>query len=372
MVNSGYVLVTANYFYVERKLIYYFSRDNFMIIKVGIIGFGYSATTFHIPLIECIDGMQLVAISSSKYELVQAKHPSAMVFQSAEELVTSGLINLAVITTPNHTHFPLAKLCLENGVNVVVEKPMTNTVEEAEQLIRLADHKNLLFSVFHNRRWDGDYLTVRKLLRNGILGDTKFFESHFDRFRPTVQKRWREVSGLGSGTWYDLGSHLVDQTVELFGIPQALTARCLPTRKNSETTDYFHVSLHYEDLEAVLHSSSFTTAPNTRFRIEGTRGNYIKYGFDPQEAQLKSGLTPKDSKYGVENTSEYGTCYFNSSSEIIETEIGCYQQYYQKIVRAMRLKDENPVNPSNVLVTLKIIELAEQSGKLGKTLSYES
>ncbi len=340
-------------------------------ISVGIIGFGYSAMTFHIPLIECTDEMQLVAVSSSKHDLVRMKCPEVTIFNSAEELIASGLIDLAVISTPNNTHFSLAKLCLENGVNVVVEKPMTNTVQEANQLIKLANKHDLLLSVFHNRRWDGDYLTVKKLLENNSLGEIKFFESRFDRFRPTVRKRWREMEGLGSGTWYDLGSHLVDQAIALFGFPQALTARCLLTREHAKTTDYFHVLLHYETLEVVLHSSSFSTAPNNRFRVEGTLGSYVKYGLDPQEAQLKSGLTPRDCKYGIEDVAEYGRYYRDDNSScLIETERGCYQNFYQQIVRAIALKEENPVNPNGALATIKMIELAEMSSKLGKTVSF--
>lgn len=341
-------------------------------IKVGIIGCGYVAKIFHIPLINCIDSMQLVAISSSKYDSVQARYANVAVFNTAQALISSGLIDLAVITTPNRYHFSLAKLCLQHNINVIIEKPMTNTAEEARQLIRLAKERALLLSVFHNRRWDGDYLTVKKILQNKLLGEIKFFESHFDRFRPIVKNRWREIPGLGSGIWYDLGSHLVDQTVKLFGTPQALTARCLPMRQGANTADYFHVLLHYDNFEAVLHASSFTTAPNNRFRIEGTLGNYSKYGLDPQESQLQSGLTPQDKLYGCEDKKQYGRLYSENSSTIIKTEKGCYQKYYQEVAKALKDDADNPVSPADSVITLHILELAEKSNDLGKTLPLVS
>ncbi|MBS9782135.1 MAG: oxidoreductase [Gammaproteobacteria bacterium] len=338
-------------------------------IKVGIIGYGYAANTFHIPLILHTDSMQLTAISSSQSEAVKEKHPEITLYETAESLITSGLINLVVITAPNDYHFPLAKLSLENNVNVVLEKPMTNTADEARQLLQLADSRGLLLSVFHNRRWDGDYLTVQKILQHKKLGEVKYFESHFDRFRPIVRHRWREVAGISSGTWYDLGSHLLDQVVQLFGTPHSLTARCLLTRENSKTTDYFHTLLHYDDLEVVLHSSSFANTPNQRFRIEGTKGSYIKYGFDVQEKQLKNGLTPINSQYGCDNKEQYGKIYSDSKVNIVKTATGCYQQYYQGIANAIENNMPNPVTANDAIITLKLLEIAEQSSRLGKTLS---
>ncbi|WP_020581175.1 oxidoreductase [Endozoicomonas elysicola] len=338
-------------------------------IKVGVIGYGYSANTFHIPLIESIESMELTAISSSKPEVIEAEHPSVTVFDSAEALITSGNVNLVVITAPNHVHFSLAKLCLENGVHVVVEKPMVTTSLEAEELESIAEKSGLVLSVFHNRRWDGDFLTVQKLLRENALGDLKLFESRYDRFRPIVRQRWREEPGPGAGIWYDLGSHLVDQSITLFGLPEALTARCLPLRDGSKTTDYFHVLLHYQGFEVILHASSFSAAPNSRFRLEGSQGSFVKYGFDPQEAQLKNGMVPSQSGYGIENKEQYGSLYGDAAVECIATEAGCYQHYYQDVANAIITGDRNPVSPSDAVEVLKILELAEKSSQQGQTLS---
>jgi len=337
-------------------------------LKVGVIGCGYSAKTFHIPLINASDSFQLVAISSSQKDAVASEYPQATIFETAQDLISSADVDLVVITAPNDAHYPIAKQCLENGLNVVVEKPMVTTSIEAQELIEIARERSLLLSVFHNRRWDGDFLTVKKLLDQAVVGDVRLFESHFERFRPVVRQRWREQAGLGSGIWFDLGSHLVDQAVSLFGLPDALTARCLPLREGSETTDYFHVLLHYQNLEVVLHASCFSAAPNNRFRLEGTKGSYIKYGLDPQEPQLKNGMTPNDRGYGVEDTQDHGRLYFESSSELIKTEQGCYQKYYAEICEAIESGTDNPVDPEDAVEVLKILELAEKSSVNGTTL----
>ncbi|ELU03740.1 hypothetical protein CAPTEDRAFT_124938, partial [Capitella teleta] len=194
-------------------------------------------------------------------------------------------------------------------------------------------------------------------------------ESHFDRFRPVVRQRWREEPGPGAGIWYDLGSHLVDQAITLFGLPEALTARCLPLRDGSKTTDYFHVLLHYQGFEVILHASSFSAAPNSRFRLEGSQGSFIKYGLDPQEGQLKNGMRPAQSEYGVEDHEQYGSLYNETAVERVETEAGCYQRYYQSVVNAINSGDRNPVSPSEAVEVLKILELAEKSSQQGQTLS---
>ena len=338
-------------------------------IRVGIVGFGYSAKTFHIPLIEAIDSLVLTAISSSQEAAVKEKHPHVSIYESSEELVTSGELDLVIITAPNDVHYSLAKLCLGSDIHVVLEKPMTTTSLEAQSLVVLAKERSLVLSVFHNRRWDNDFLTVKKLLENNRLGDVRYFESRFDRFRPTVRERWREQPGPGSGVWFDLGSHLVDQAVCLFGLPRAITARCLLTRDNAETTDYFHVQFHYENLEVVLHASSFSAVPNCRFRVEGAKGSYLKYGLDPQEEQLKIGLTPNDPEYGLEPESAFGRLYSESSSGLLVSEAGCYQHYYKELVETIKSAGRNPVNPSEAMTVIQLLELAERGSNFQETLS---
>ena len=337
-------------------------------IRVGIIGFGYSAKTFHIPLIEVSESLVFTSISSSQQAAVKEKHPHIAIYESPEQLVASGKLDLVIITAPNAVHFSLAKLCLENDIHVVLEKPMTTTSLEAQTLVSLAKKRSLVLSVFHNRRWDGDFLTVKKLIEAKRLGEVRYFESHFDRFRPNVQQRWREQPGPGSGIWFDLGAHLVDQAICLFGIPESVTARCLPMRENAKTTDYFHVQLHYENLEVVLHASLFSAAPNCRFRVEGSKGSYLKYGLDVQEEQLKRGVSPNDAAYSVEGEEDFGRFYSESSSEFVVSERGCYQQYYDKLVDAIKSEGRNPVKPEEAVTVIQMLELAERSSAQRETL----
>ncbi len=338
-------------------------------IKVGVIGCGFSAKTFHFPLIEASDVLQLSAISSSRRAAVAAEYPTVTVFDTPQALIASGEVELVVITAPNDVHYSLAKQCLQAGVHVVVEKPMVTSCAEAEDLLRLARERSLLLSVYHNRRWDGDFLTVKSLLENKQLGELRLFESHFDRFRPVVRPRWREQPGAGSGVWFDLGSHLVDQALQLFGRPRAVTGRCLALREDSQACDYFHVLLHYPQLEVVLHASSFAAAPSPRFRVEGTLGSFVKFDLDPQEAQLKEGLTPLDANYGVEGEALYGRLYTASASEPVATADGCYQQYYQQIAAAITSGVANPVTAEEAIEVMQILELAQQSSERGQTLA---
>ena len=338
-------------------------------IKVGVIGYGYSAKTFHIPLIMAAYGLELTAISSSQQSLLALEHPDVMVLDTPEALISSGVIDLVIITAPNDVHYSLAQLALMQGLHVVVEKPMVTTSAEAQKLVELAEQTGLILSVFHNRRWDGDFLTVKKLIENNAVGELRFFESHFDRFRPQVKQRWREQPGAGSGIWFDLGSHLVDQSVNLFGLPEAVTARCLASRDGAQTTDYFHVMLHYQQLEVVLHAGSFSAAPNQRFRLEGTEGSFIKYGLDPQEEQLKQGLSPNELLFGGENVNDFGRLYSATSSDRVATEQGCYLAYYLALEYSILTGSDNPVKPESAVAVLKILELAERSSEQGKTLA---
>ena len=213
------------------------------IIRVGVIGYGYASKTFHAPLIAGTAGMALAAISSSDESKVKADWPNVDVVADPKRLFNDPNIDLIVIPTPNDTHFPLAKAALEAGKHVVVDKPFTVTLSQARELDALARSYGRLLSVFHNRRWDSDFLTLKALLADGALGEVAYFESHFDRFRPQVHDRWREQGGPGSGIWYDLAPHLLDQAVNLFGLPVSLTVDLAQLRPGAQSTDYFHAVL---------------------------------------------------------------------------------------------------------------------------------
>lgn len=340
-------------------------------LKVGVIGFGYSAQTFHIPLIEATTGLQLVSVASSRPAEVAAKYPALEVYLDASALIRASSADLMIITSPNDSHFSLAKACLEAGKHVVVEKPMTATLEEAEALVALAEASRSSLSVFHNRRWDGDFLTLKALIDSGRLGDVRFFESHFDRFRPQIRDRWRERAGPATGIWYDLGSHLLDQALCLFGIPEAITARCLPMRDGAKTADYFHVMLHYPGREVILHASSLAAGATLRFQVQGTQGGFFKHGLDPQEAQLVAGLSPLAEGFGCEDPPRDGVFHDGEQGQTIETLPGRYLDYYRELAQALGTGSPTPVPASQVLQVMRLLALAERSQSEGRTLPVE-
>nr|VUD30707.1 oxidoreductase ydgJ [Raoultella sp. NCTC 9187] len=208
-------------------------------------------------------------------------------------------IDLIVIPTPNDTHFPLAKAALEAGKHVVVDKPFTVTLSQARELDAVARSRGQLLSVFHNRRWDSDFLTVKSLINEGLLGEVCYFESHFDRYRPQIRDRWRERGGPGSGIWFDLGPHLLDQAICLFGLPVSMTVDLALLRPGAQSTDYFHAVLVYPQRRVILHATLLAAAETARFIVHGSRGSYIKYGLDPQEERLKNRRAPSAGGLGI-------------------------------------------------------------------------
>ena len=341
-------------------------------IKVGIIGFGYAAKTFHLPLLECNKQFSLTAISSSQQNLELEGHPQLKVFSTALDLINAQLIDLVIITSPNNTHFELAKAALAADLHVVVEKPMTITTQEAAELCAIAKSRRRILTVFQNRRWDGDYLTVQKILASGLIGKLKIFESHFDRFRPVVRDRWRENAGTGSGIWYDLGPHLVDQAVCLFGAPVAITAQLKMLRENAKNTDYFHVQFHYPSIEVILHSNPYNAAPNPRFQLFGTQGSFVKFGLDPQEEQLKSGMALSHANYGNDQPEHYGQVYTEASDSAVPTLAGAYPNFYQQLAVSINNGDAAPVQPESAILVMQLIEQAVRSSELSKTLIFST
>ena len=336
-------------------------------IKTAVIGYGFSAKTFHIPFVTYLNEFELVAISTSKQE-VKDDWPEISHFEQADDLLTQSDAELVIITAPNDVHFKLAKLALENGKHVIIEKPFVTKSDEGEELIALAKKKRLLLSVYHNRRWDGDFLTVQKMLNEQRLGELKYFESHFDRFRPEVRQRWKEQAADGGGLLFDLGSHLLDQAITLFGLPEAISADCKIMRQGSNNVDYFHLILHYPDHLAVLHSDMLSAGPNKRLTINGTAGSYIKYGIDPQEERLIAGAIPSTNDWSEEEPSQYGHFYDANHCQPIKTERGCYQEYFCQVASAIHTGSDCPVTAEEALLNIKLINLAMESSDLGKKL----
>lgn len=342
-------------------------------LKVGIIGYGYASKTFHGPLIDATQGLILSAISSSDETKVKQDFPDIQVYSTAQALIDDPQIDLVIIPTPNDTHYSLASQALSNGKHVVVDKPFTLTLEEAEKLTEQATKAGKLLSVFHNRRWDSGFLTVKKLLEDKTLGEVSAYEAHFDRFRPVVRQRWREDAGLGGGLWYDLAPHLLDQAVCLFGVPLAITANIAQLRPNAKNADYFHAFLDYENIKVVLHASMLVASPTPIFAIHGTKGSYIKYGLDTQEDALKAGKRPTSMPNWGEDNLDGELTTINQADELVTTTLptlsGNYSAYYEQIYRAITLGEENPVTPLQAISIMRLIEAGLLSNKLKQTIT---
>jgi len=339
-------------------------------IRVGLIGYGYASKTFHAPLIAGTPGMTLAAVSSSDASKVHADWPNVSVVSDPKQLFSDPSLDLIVIPTPNDTHFPLARAAMEAGKHVVVDKPFTVTLSQARELEAMAKSRGLVLSVFHNRRWDSDFLTLKGLIAEGKLGEISYFESHFDRYRPQVRNRWREQAGPGSGIWYDLGPHLIDQALVLFGVPVSITVDMAQLRPDAKTTDYFHAVLTYPQRRVVLHSTMLAAAESARYIVHGTRGSYVKFGLDPQEDRLKNGerLPQEDWGYDMRD----GVLTLASGDELdtqtLMTVPGNYPAYYAAIRDALNGQGENPVPASQAIRVMELIELGIESAKHRSTL----
>ncbi|CEG70993.1 hypothetical protein RMATCC62417_06795 [Rhizopus microsporus] len=348
-------------------------------INVGVVGFGMSARVFHCPLIVSSPYLHLAAVVERKSDKSKDVYPWISVFKNTDDLFASSEVDLVVITTPNGSHYPLALQALKSGKHVVVEKPFTITSQEAEELCRVAKETGLICSVYQNRRWDGDFLTVKKLINAGHLGRLVEFESHFDRFRNFVKAGWREQSDApGSGMLYDLGAHLIDQALSLFGMPKTVYATVSNQRQLKETdvADDFTIILGYENsFKVILRSSMLARhTPVLRFNLRGMNGGFRKEYLDVQEDQLKAGLVPSDTEYGIESSDRYG--YINADiGDVhivgkVDTEKGDYLAYYNNVGESILRSDPSllAVKPEDGANCIRIIELAQKSSDEGRVI----
>ncbi len=335
-------------------------------IGVGILGCGYATATFHAPLVQGVPGLELRAISSRDPEKVRAVCPEARAVASPEALLGLPEIELVVIPTPNETHYPLACMALEAGKHVVVDKPFTITLAEASDLKARAERAGRLLSVFHNRRWDADFLTLKQVLASGELGRILHFESHFDRFRPEVRDRWRERPGAGSGLWYDLGPHLLDQCLQLFGWPDAIQLDRAVQRKGAVVDDWFHAVLAYGPMRAILHAGSVVPDPALRFTVHGDRGTFTKEGLDPQEEALKGGTRPSPG-WGQDPVPAR-----IALGEGVRRRLDCvpgdYPAFYVAVREAVLGGGANPVPPEEAMDVMRLLEWGLLSVKERRTV----
>ncbi|OLL29342.1 oxidoreductase [Burkholderia sp. SRS-W-2-2016] len=342
-------------------------------LKIGLMGYGFAGATFHAPVIENCGRASVAAIATSQTEHAHADYPHAKIVADFDALLALDDIDCIVLATPNDTHFDLARRTLEAGKHVVVDKPVTLNAADAHTLANIALARGKLFVPFHNRRWDGDFLTVRDLLARIELGRVTHYESHFDRFRPGVRQRWREDVTRGGGLLFDLGPHLIDQALALFGPPQTVSATVRAHRDDASAPDYVHIQLGYPDFEVVLHASALTAMPGPRFAIHGTRGSYLKYGLDTQEDQLKAGLRPGDEGFGGGNTA--GRLRVLEGEQEVERELptrdGDYAGFYIALADAIQNGVAFPVSAQDAVDVMTIIDLAARSSEQGARLPFE-
>ena len=340
-------------------------------LKVTLMGYGLAGKTFHAPLLTHAPGLQLTHIVSSDSTKVRKDH-DVTVLAKPEDAFALPEVDLIVIATPNSTHFDLASKGISAGKHVVVDKPFTVTSEEAAELISLAKKHQRVLSVFQSRRWDADFLTLRQILREGSLGEVIQFESRYDRFRPEPRQRWREQAVPGAGVWFDLGSHLVDQALQLFGPPDAIYADLELQRRGAQAVDYFHAVLRYGRCRAILTAGCLVVSETPRFALHGTTGGFTKFGMDTQEESLKRGEVPGSSGWG--HDSRTGTLVTAKDSGVETRQVpnipGNYLTYYQAIRDAITLGAPNPVPPEEGLAVIRVLEAGMRSAAARVEVSY--
>lgn len=336
-------------------------------LRLGLIGYGYAGKTFHVPLIRSTPGLELAAVASRDAAKVHADLPHIRVHDTPAALIADDSLDVVVIATPNDTHAPLAADALRAGRHVVIDKPMALDLTEARALITLADASPGQLSVFHNRRWDSDYLAVKQAIDAGMIGEAMHFESHIDRYRPAVRDRWRESAGPGAGIWYDLGPHLVDQALQLFGLPERVHAALATQRAGGLSDDWAHVRLDYGARQVIVHASMLVAGGARRFVVHGTRGSLIKTGADRQEAQLLAGLTPGAAGWG-DDADLLTVIDAHGHEHALPTVAGDQRHYYAALRDAIAGKSSLPVTPIEALAVMAVIDTGFASQREGRAL----
>ena len=347
-------------------------------VRVGLIGFGLAGQAFHAPMIRGVEGMELACVLERHTNNAKARYPEVRIARSRDEMLSDKSINLVVVATPNDTHVSYTKAALEAGRHVVVDKPFTPTMNEAEQLIHLAAERNRLISVYQDRRWDGAFITVRKLIQSRGVGRVAEYEARFDRFRLDAKPgAWREVADFpAAGVLWDLGPHLIDGALVLFGEPESIYAATLCQRESAKVDDGFDVIMQYPRLRATLRARIIAYAPSHHLLIHGTEGSFVKYGMDPQEEILRSPKYPdgldwgKD--WGLEPEKQWGTLTrVNEAPRKIQTERGDYRGFYVNMRDAIEKGSPLDVPPEQALRTMRALILAHKSGREKRVVRWD-
>jgi scyllo-inositol 2-dehydrogenase (NADP+) len=345
-------------------------------IEVGLVGFGLAGRAFHAAVIRAVPGLHLAAVVQRSGNEAAEKYPDVRIVRSLDELLFMPKIRLVVIATPNETHYPFARQCLEAGRDVVVDKPFTTNLEEAVALVQLAKETGRLLTVYQNRRYDGDFQAIRQLVGAGTLGRIVRFETAYDRFRPQLKPgAWRETTRPGSGILFDIAPHLIDHALVLFGLPEAVTADVRIERENAVADDAFDIMLHYSNgMRAVLRSSILAAAPRARFVLLGTQGSFVKQTFDPQEMNLRQGTIPEGKPWGYEPEESWGVLTVPKGDSFEQRRIPSatcdYRDYYANVRDALLGRAAPAVSPDYALKVMRMLELARTSSQKLRTIRW--
>ncbi len=346
-------------------------------VRVGVIGFGLAGQAFHAPVIRGVRGMDVACILERRGTKAREKYPDVRVARTLDELLEDREIRLCVVATPNDSHYEYARACLLAGRDVVVDKPFAPTLKEAEELVRLAADRGRLITVYQDRRWDGDFQTLKKIVASGKLGTVVEFEARFDRFRPEPKANaWRERADQpGAGVLFDLGPHVIDQALVLFGEPRAITASAFCQRETSKVDDAFDVCLEYPGVRAMARARILAFAPGPHLLVHGTKGSFVKHGMDPQEARLRGENIPQGFDWGADWGEEaeewWGTLSVAGEPSVkVKTERGDYRGFYENVRDAIEKKAPLEVTPEQALRTMRAVMLAHKSSRERRTVEW--
>jgi len=338
-------------------------------LNVGLVGFGFAGKVFHAPVIRAVDGLRLTTIVQRQGPPDQ-RYGDVEFVRSVDELLTRK-IDLVVVATPNTSHHAIAKQALLAGRHVVVDKPFTPTLAEAEDLVEIARKQRRIVTVYQDRRYTGDFVTVQHVVGEGMLGRIALFESHFDRFRPDQKPNaWREEPLPGSGVWFDIGPHLFDQALLLFGVPEAIGADIRIERDRGRVDDAFDVTLYYQHIRAVLRASMLRPPVGPTWLVHGTKASFVKFGMDPQEAALKEGRTPDEPDWDAEPPESYGSLITSDATRTVPTLRSNFTRYYENVRDAMNGTAELAVTPEWSLDVMRGLVLAAESSRTHTVLPW--
>ncbi|MFV0506312.1 MAG: Gfo/Idh/MocA family oxidoreductase [Bacteroidales bacterium] len=343
-------------------------------IRVAVASYGMSGQLFQCPFYETSEHFSLDTILERTKSLSAKKYPNAVIARTYDEILANPNIDLIVVNTPDDMHFSMCRDAIKAGKHVVVEKPFTQRLSQAEELITLAKREYKQIFVYQNRRWASDFLTVKEVLNSGVLGNLVEYEAHFDRYRPTVNKSWKEkTTSPYSGALYNLGSHLIDQVVSLWGRPATVTAFIRKVREGAEVNDFFDIKLRYPHLQVSLRSSYLAASQGDKFAIFGDKGAFRKRGDDVQEEQLKRNMHPNEPGFGIEPVEDEGVLYMGQpdgtvTTKNIATRHGCMMEFFDAIARNLKESIAFPVKYDEVLTVIEVLEACVTSNERRSTI----